>query len=83
MANRSSRGSNRALKKTIHKVAKHRTAKNPSEQASIAFSLSTDLGKSLWLLRSRLAASGAKPMDWDEIHRELMSRRDSIAFEDE
>jgi hypothetical protein len=69
-------------KKTIGKV-KRRTVNKLRAQAPVAFSPRTELGKRLWFLRSRVAASGAKPLDWDEIHRELMSRRQSIVSEDE
>jgi hypothetical protein len=37
----------------------------------------TKLGKKLWGLRLRVAASGAHLLDWDDIEREVAERRES------
>ncbi len=46
-------------------------------RAGAAYRPRTKLGRRLWELRSRLVASGAKLLDWDDIEREVAARRES------
>lgn len=46
-------------------------------RAGAAYRPRTKLGGRLWELRSRLVASGAKLLDWEEIEREVAARRES------
>ena len=42
----------------------------------------TKLGKTLWGLRLRVAASGARLLDWDAIEQEVVDRRESTRAAD-
>jgi hypothetical protein len=45
------------------------------------FKPKTELGKKLWAARKRIVASGEELLDWDGVHREVMSRRSGLQDE--
>jgi hypothetical protein len=51
--------------------------------ASKSYTPRTELGRDLWAIRQRIVASGDELLDWDGIHRELMSRRGGVDSEGE
>jgi hypothetical protein len=78
-----SRSSSR--KKGPAKKTRRMTAAIKKQQMAKDFSFTpkTQLGRDLWAIRQRIVASGVELLDWDGVHRELMSRRGGVDFREE
>ncbi len=86
MASRSHNPRKSVLKKTARATASHKKARasKPKEVAKdSSFTPKTQLGRDLWAIRQRIVASGVELLDWDGVHRELMSRRGGVDSEEE
>jgi hypothetical protein len=86
MASRSNSHSKSVSKKTARKTSSHKKARasKPQQMAKdFSFTPKTELGRDLWAIRQRIVASGVELLDWDGVHRELMSRRGGVDLEEE
>lgn len=51
------------------------------EEAIRDYQPRTSLGKLLWELRARITASGERPLEWDDIEREVSNQRQEPGLE--
>jgi hypothetical protein len=86
MARRSNNPRKSVPKKNARATAGHkknRASKSKQVAKDFSFTPRTELGRDLWAIRQRIVASGVELLDWDGVHRELMSRRGGVDAEDE
>jgi hypothetical protein len=86
MASRSNNRKKSVPKKRVTATTRGKkagTSKKQQVAKDFSFTPKTQLGRDLWAIRQRIVASGAELLDWDGIHRELMSRRGGVDSEEE
>jgi hypothetical protein len=86
MASHSNKRGKSVPKKGVPAATRGRKAGASKKQQigkDISFTPRTELGRDLWAIRQRIVASGVQLLDWDGIHRELMSRRGGVDSEEE